>query len=148
MRSTRTEADSVLVLAHYDDRALRALDDALGRAAQQQFSHGSTPAGADGDRRRVALGRDADERVRDGDLVGHAEPVGIEARLASDGYTLLGEVLRALVDRFFDLEGGADVQWHWREAERGDRHRGDLVGDAGLPDDHDERFASGEQCTG
>jgi hypothetical protein len=120
----------------------------LGRAAQQQFSHGPTPPGADGDGRRVALRRDVDERVRDGDLVGHDEPLGVEARLASEGDTLLGEVLRALVGRFFDPARGADVQRHRRKTERGDRDRGHLVCDAGLPDDHDQRFASGEQRAG
>ena len=88
--------------AHHDHRALRAPDDALGRAAQQQFSHRSTPPGADGDRRRVALRRDADERVRDGDLLGDDEPLGVEARLSSEGDTLLGEVLRALASASLD----------------------------------------------
>ena len=41
------------------------------------------PARPDDEGRRLALAGQADERVRDGELVGHDEALGVEARLAA-----------------------------------------------------------------
>lgn len=100
---------------------------------------------SDDERLSVALARQANERLGDGDLVGDREALCLKAGLPGKRLALLGGSLRPLAHRGVDLDRAADVNRDGREPDGGSRELHSLERRARLPYDDHERPAWSEQ---
>jgi hypothetical protein len=94
--------------------------------------------GSHHDRRRVALARQADDRLGDRriDVLGHGQAVGLEAGLARRPRALLGEPLGALRHRLVDFDRRPHIDRGRREADARGGQLDQLPAEAGLPHHH------------